>query len=173
MKTADMKPITKRPARRSALGLCVCLAALHASFVCAQAPWPYAPPPTTPMAQRNAMNLVLNQVNWLQSATRTASSFGSGGYGSLVQQFQGVRDQYGGFKSTLAPAQLNSGANQWAELDSGLEIIQEAFTDYQTSVANGQSNTSAFRNLCQVLNEAIGVWGQEFKRDCSQQRVGW
>jgi hypothetical protein len=173
MKTADMKSIARNPALCSALGLCICLAALQASLVFAQAPWPYAPPPTTPMAQRNAMNLVLNQINWLQSATRTASSFAGGGYGSLVQQFQAVRDQYGGFKSTLTPAQMNSGANQWAELDSGLEIIQEAFTDYQTSVANGQSDTSAFRNLCQVLNEAMAVWGQEFKRDCSQQRVGW
>ena len=60
-----------------------------------------------------------------------------------------------------------------AELDSGLDIIQEAFTDYQTAVANGQSDSSAFANMCQVLNEAMGVWGQEFKQDCRQLRVGW
>ena len=68
------------------------------------------------------------------------------GYGLLVQQFQAVRDQYAGFKSTLNPQQLSSGANQMAELDAGLDIIQEAFTDYQTAVANGQSD---YTRLCQ------------------------
>ena len=62
---------------------------------------------------------------------------------------------------------------QLAELDAGLDIIQEAFTDYQTGVANGQSAYSALANMCRVLNEAIGVWAQEFKQDCRQLRVGW
>jgi hypothetical protein len=117
---------------------------------------------------------VINQVSWFQNATRTASTYaGGGGYGLLMQQFQGVRDQYASFKSTLTPKQLTSGANQVAELDAGLNIIQEAFTDYQTAVANGQSQTSAFANMCQVLREAMGVWGQEFKQDCRQLHVGW
>jgi hypothetical protein len=68
---------------------------------------------------------------------------------------------------------LNSGANQLAELDSGLDIIQEAFTDYQTAVSNGQSNSTAFANMCRVLNQGMGVWAQELKRDCRQLRVGW
>jgi hypothetical protein len=168
-----MKSISSKLALPVGLGLLVSLAVLWASVVYTQAQWPYAPP-TTPMAQRNAMNLVVNQVNWFQNATRTSSSYsGGGGYGILVQQFQAVRDQYNGFKSTLNPQQLNSGANQLAELDSGLDIIQEAFGDYQNAVANGQSSTSAFSNMARVLNEAMGVWVQEFKRDCSQLRVGW
>jgi len=68
---------------------------------------------------------------------------------------------------------LSAGANQVAELDSGLDIIQEAFADYQNAVANGQSDSSAFANMKQVLNEAMGVWVQEFKKDCRQLRVGW
>jgi hypothetical protein len=168
-----MKSFTKKLAPPAVLGLLVGLTALYANLVSAQAPWPFAAP-TTPMAQRNAMNLVVNQVSWFQNATRTASSYsGGGGYGLLVQQFQAVRGQYSGFKSTLNPQQLNSGANQVAELDSGLDIIQEAFTDYQNSVANGQSGSSAFANMSQVLNEAMGVWVQEFKQDCRQLRVGW
>jgi len=167
-----MKSFTKKLALPAALGLVVSLAALYANLVSAQAPWPFAAP-TTPMAQRNAMNLVINQANWFRSATRTASSYTGGGYGLLVQQFQAVRDQYAGFRSTLNPQQLNSGANQVAELDSGLDIIQEAFTDYQTAVANGQSNSTAFSNMCQVLNEAMGVWVQEFRQDCRQLQVGW
>jgi hypothetical protein len=168
-----MKTIIKKTVLPAALGLLVSLTLLWANLVYAQAPWPFAAP-TTPMAQRNAMNLVVNQVSWFQNATRTASSYtGGGGYGLLVQQFQAVRDQYSGFKSTLNPQQLNSGANQVAELDSGLAIIQEAFADYQNAVANGQSDSSAFNNMKQVLNEAMGVWVQEFKQDCRQLRVGW
>lgn len=155
------------------LGLFASLVFLWVNVVYAQAPWPFAPP-TTPMAQRNAMTLVINQVSWFQNATRTASSItGGGGYGLLMQQFQAVRDQYAGFKSTLNPQQLSLGANQIAELNSGLDIIAEAFTDYQAAVANGQSNYTAFANLNSVLYEAIGVWVREFKQDCRQLRVGW
>ena len=68
---------------------------------------------------------------------------------------------------------MNAGANQLAELDSGLDIIQEAFTDYQNAVANGQSQWSAFANMTRVLNEAMRVWVQELRRDCQQLRVGW
>jgi hypothetical protein len=167
-----MKPITKKLALPAGLGLLVSLGALCANLVCAQAPWPFAPP-TTPMAQRNAMNLVLNQINWFQNATRSASSLYNNGYGLLTQQFQAVRDQYAGFKSTLNPQQLSSGANRLAELDAGLDIIQEAFTDYQTGVANGQSTYTALANMRRVLNKAIGVWAQEFKQDCRQLQVGW
>jgi len=167
-----MKTITRKLALPLGLGLFASLAVLCASVFYAQAQWG-GPTPTNPMAQRNAQSLVFNQVSWFQNATRTASSYTGNGYGQLVQQFQTVRDQYGGFKSTLNPQQLTSGANQLAELDSGLDIIQEAFTDYQNAVANGQSNYSAFTNMSRVLNQAMGVWVQEFRRDCGQLRVGW
>ena len=167
-----MKLISSKLTLPLGLGVMAVLAVLWASVVHAPAQWPYVPT-TTPMAQKNALNLILNQVSWFQNATRTASSYSGGGYGMLVQQFQAVRDQYNGLKSTLTPQQLNSGANQLAELDSGLDIIQEAFTDYQTAVSNGQSSSSAFNNLAQVLREAMSVWVQELKRDCNQLRVGW
>ena len=139
----------------------------HAQFV----PLPSAQ--STPMAQRNAMNLVLNQVRWFQNASGSAGSYAGGGYGMLQQQFQAVRDQYTNFKSTLNPNQANVGANQIAELDAGLNIIQEAFADYQTSVANGQSPASAYNNMRQVLTRAMRVWTDQFKRTCNQLRVGW
>ena len=168
-----MKLISSKLAPPVGLGLLASLAVLCASMVYAQAQLPFAPQ-TTPMAQRNALNLVLNRVSWFQNATRTASSYtGSAGYGMLLQQFQAVRDRYSALKGTLNPQQLSSGANQLAELDSGLDIIQEAFTDYQTAVANGQSSSSAFANLSRVLNEALRVWTQELKQDCRQLRVGW
>jgi len=167
-----MKSTSSRFALPLGLGFLAGVAALCASMVYAQAQWPFAAP-TTPMAQRNALNLLLNQLSWFQNATRTASAYSGNGYGLLMQQFQAVRDQYNGLKSTLTPQQLSAGANQLAELDSGLNIIQEAFNDYQAEVANGQSSNSAFVNLCQVLRQAMSVWTQELRRDCSQLRVGW
>jgi hypothetical protein len=154
------------------LGALAILTLLCASDVSTQAQWPITPA-TTPMSQRNAYNLVVNQLSWFQNATRTASSYQGSGYGVLMQQFQNVSSQYAALKVTLNPQQLTVGANQLAELDSGLNIIQEAFADYQTAVANGQSPSTAFTNMAQVLNQAMAVWGQEFKRVCRQLRVGW
>ena len=165
--TAIMKKLTQ-PCR---LVLVAGLVALFAGLVGLQAEWPSVP--TNPMAQRNAMNLVLNQIKWFQTTTRTAGSYAGGGYGNLLQQFQAVGDQWAGFKTTLTPQQLNAGGNQVAELDAGLDIIAEAFADYQTAVADGQSDITAFNNLRQVLSRAMAVWGQQFNQTCRQLRVGW
>jgi hypothetical protein len=139
--------------------------------VYSQAPPPFAPP-TNPMAQRNALNLLLNQVNWFQNAARTSSSYPGSGYGLLVQQFQAVRDQYNSFKSTLTPQQLASSLNQLADLDAGLDMIQAAFTEYQTAVVNGKSNNTSSANLRQRLNKAILLWTKELKGESRQLRVG-
>ena len=166
-----MKCISSKLTLPPGLGLLVSVTVLWASVVYTQAQLPIAPP-TNPMAQHNALNLLLNQVSWFRNAARIASSNPGGGYGLLVQQFQAVRDQYNGFKTTLAPQQLTSNANQLAELDAGLDIIQQAFTDYQTAVANGQPSNTASANLRQVLKEAIRVWTQKLKQDRRQLRVG-
>jgi len=167
-----MKPnLTKlgQPCRRFVVAaLVVSLAGLAA--LQAQSPYVRA---NYPMAQRNQMNLVLNQVRWFQSTTRTAGSYVGGGYGNLWQQFQAVAAQWGRFKATLTPEQLDAGANEVADLDAGLEIIGEAFADYQTAVANGQSEVTAFNNLRQVLNRGMAAWGQHFNLTCRRLRVGW
>ncbi|HVM49217.1 MAG TPA: hypothetical protein VMU04_14395 [Candidatus Acidoferrum sp.] len=158
----------KKPALFAGPGLLACLLMILALPAGAQY-WPYVPP-TNPMAQNNAMNLVLNQVRLCQNATRASSYMN--GYGLLSSQFQEVRNQYAGFKGTLTPWQSGYGGNRLADLDAGLDIIQEAFTHYQTAVANGQLPSHAFNNLKQVLNRAMGAWAQEFKQVCSQIRVG-
>jgi hypothetical protein len=68
---------------------------------------------------------------------------------------------------------LAQGANDLAELDAGLGIIQEAFNNYQEAVAAGQNANSALRDMCQVLREASQVWLQELNNRCSKLRVGW
>jgi hypothetical protein len=164
-----MKRIMKKLALLTGLGLLACLITSSADRAGAQPFWPYGVQ-TTPMAQNNARNLVLNQVKLCQNSTRASSYMN--GYGLLSQRFQEVRNQYAGFKGTLTPSQLGYGGNRLADLDAGLDIIQEAFTDYQTAVANGQPPSHAFNNLKQVLNRALGAWAQEFKQVCNQLRVG-
>lgn len=145
--------------------------------VSAQQVWPWAPPPgiaapATPAAQRNAMNQVRTQVGWVQNATRTATSY-SNGVDMLFQQFQYLRGAYGGFVSTLNPRQQSSGANDLAELSAGLNIIAEAFANYQDDVAGGRAINAAMSDLCRAVQEATRVWLQEFNRDCNDLRAGW
>jgi hypothetical protein len=154
------------------------LAILSAGLLYAQVPWGYGPPPggptpNTPMAQQNAQRTVQSQVNWFQNRTQSASNYGGGGYGMVWQQFQTLQGAYNAFKATLSPQQLSSGANKLAELDAGLGILEEAFTNYTQDVADGQSSASAFNNMCQVLYRASGVWLQEFNSVCNRLQVGW
>ncbi len=84
-----------------------------------------------------------------------------------------MRVAYAALKATLTPAQLTYGANDLAELDAGLDIIQEAFSGYQDDVAGGRSTGVALRGMCQVLNQTMGLWLQELNKNCARLRVGW
>lgn len=162
--------------------LCVSLVLLGLTWqlfsLRAQPAWPYAPPPMLPAdtsgnSQRAALNQVRTQVGWVQNATRTASNYGAGGADVVYQQFQILRDMYSGFTRTLNPLQLNNGANEWAELSAGLDIIQESFVYYQQDIEKGRPAGVALKDLCQVMREASQVWLQQFNRDCTRLRVGF
>ena len=167
-----MIPSSKRLRLIYLIGCCVGIGLMLSPLLRAQVPWGMETP-RTPMAQRNAQNAVQSQVNWLQNATRTAPNYGAGGYGLLLQQFEMLCNAYNGFKQTLSPRQVANGANYLAELDGGLDIIREAFGNYQDEVANGRSGALATRSLCQVLRQATDLWSREFKEDCNQLGVGW
>jgi len=138
----------------------------------AQIPPPFAAP-TTPAAQRSSLKAVQTQVKWLQDATRTAPNYVTGGADKLWQQMQVVRGAYSAFKATLAPAQVAHGANDLAELDAGLDIIEEAFVGYQEEIAGGRSPSVALRGLCQVLTQSMGLWLRELNQSSNRLRVGW
>jgi hypothetical protein len=167
-----MRVTTGKLVALASLGVACILATLRPSPLSAQAPWPF-PSQTTPDAQRNAINGVRSQVNWLLNATRTASSYGPEGCGKIWQEFQTLRGAYSVFKSTLTPAQLQYGANDLAEIEAGLDILQEAFAYHQADLAAGRSPASALRNLCQVLARGSRVWVQELNRVSTRLRVGW
>lgn len=124
-------------------------------------------------AQRNALNMVRTQVNWLQNATRTAPNAAGGqGYDSVRQQFDALRAAYNGLKQTLSQRQLSYGGNDLADLDAGLDIIQEAFGIYEEDVTAGRRADTALRDLCQVMRQASAVWLQEFNKKASRLRIG-
>jgi len=131
------------------------------------AQWPFGAP-TTPQAQRNALGAVRSQVGWVQNATKVASNDGN-----LWQTFQALRQSYYDLKNTMTPKQLAHGANELAELDAGLDIIQEAFAYYQDDLAAGRTAGPALRNLCRVLRESTALWLQELNKTCTRLQVGW
>jgi hypothetical protein len=171
-----MKTASHKSALSVALALVVALLPISPRPILAQyqfAPFPGTATAVPPDAQRNAMNAVAGQVGWLQNATRTASSYNTGAVDLVWSQFQGLRTAYSQFTTSLNPRQAAEGANDLAELSSGLDILQEAFTNYQDDVASGRSAGLALLDMCQVLNQAAGVWLREFKQDCARLRVGW
>ncbi len=127
----------------------------------------------SPDTQRNAMNAVRTQVGFLQNTTRVAPNYRDAAVQMVWDQFQSLCRQYNSFTATLSPQQQANFANEWAELSSGLEIIQEAFGNYQQELANGRSSATALADMCRVLNEATRVWLQQFNATVSQARVGW
>ncbi len=158
--------------KRLTLGGLIFLAGLCVLWPAASSgQWPFGTP-TTPDAQRNALSAVKAQFNWLQNATRTASNFGAQGYDNVWRTFQAARATYEVLKSTLTSQQLTYGANDLAELDAGLDIIQEAFAYYQADLAAGQSVSNALRNMSRVLRQSSDVWLRELNKTCSRLRVG-
>jgi hypothetical protein len=119
------------------------------------------------------LSTVRSQVGWLDNATRTAPNFGAQGADNVWQQFQTLRGAYVALKQTLTPQQAAQGANSLAELDAGLDIIQEVFPNYQDAVAAGQPVNSALREMCQLLRQTCALWLQELNKCCSRLRVGW
>jgi hypothetical protein len=160
----------RKPVFVLGLGLLIGLLTSNPEQLCAQAPslTPFSMKDT----QRSALNQVRGQVKWLQNATRTATRSPAGGYDVLGRQYQTLCASFDAFKRSLAPAQLDSGANDLAELDAGLGIIGEAFGIYQQELASGRSSTLALRDLCTVLRDAIGLWLQELNRSCARLRIG-
>jgi hypothetical protein len=169
----------KTPARNYALLIVLALVLLPIAPRAARGQFPpFAPPPglqppTDPSTQRNALANVRNAVSWLQNATRTARNYRTGGDVMLYEQFQGVRNTFNGLMMTLNPQQRAVGANEIAELSAGLDILQEAFSNYQADVAGGRPPSVALSDLCTVLYQASKVWLQELNKDCGRLRVGF
>ncbi len=128
--------------------------------------------PVAPQAQRSALSAVRSQVGWVQNATKTAANYGPQGCGNIRQAFDGLRQAYSAFKNTMNQKQLAYGANELAELDAGLDIIQEAFVNFEEDLAAGQPYGPALSNLCRIVREGSGLWLQELNKTCTRLLVG-
>ncbi len=143
----------------------------------AQVPWWAAVPelipvPTTPQAQANAVNNVRTRVFWLKNATQTAPNTASGGDQVVWRSFEALCLEYSTFTRTLTPQQKMHGADELAELEAGLGILQEAYANYQQDLGLGRRPSVALRDMCQVLRRGADVWLQEFNQVCARLRVG-
>jgi hypothetical protein len=130
------------------------------------------PGPPSPQAQRQMLEQLRQQLNWLDDATKNAPRLASGADVALWRQFDALRVAFDVFKKVLTPWQLEHGANDLAELDAGLAIISEAFGNFQEDLDRGRNGTLALRTLCQVLRDSTKVWGQELGRVAKRLQVG-
>jgi len=149
------------------LSLLACFGALQPVSVPAQSAFNSA---TTARAQRNALNSVRTQVGWLQNSTRTASNYRDQGYGNMWRSFQDLRWEYVALTQTLTPQQSEYGANDLAELNTGLDILQEAFDNYRKNVAAGHS--AALANLSRILRQGSTLWLQKLNNTSSRLKIG-
>ena len=98
--------------------------------------------------------------------------FATGGDVALWRHYDVVRVAFGALKDVLTPWQLDTGANDLAELDAGWDIIGEAFSNFQEDLNRGRNSTVAFRTLCQVLRDSVKVWRDQLNRVAERLQVG-
>ena len=112
------------------------------------------------------------QADWLRSATRTTTSLATGADSVMWRQLQSLRRTYAAFKASLTPGQLQTGANELAELDAGLDILEQPFQEYHLDLAAGRRQSEAFNDLRRVLDAGTALWLQEFDQMASHVRAG-
>jgi hypothetical protein len=124
------------------------------------------------MNQRQLLNQLQRQLEMLNDATASARNFNTNPDVMLWNHFDGVRVGFQMLKNSLAPAQLQRGANDLADLDAGLEIIAEAFPNFHEDLNNGRSPQVALRTLSQVLRDAMKLWGQQLNQVARRIQIG-
>jgi hypothetical protein len=90
----------------------------------------------------------------------------------MWQRLQSLRRTYAAFKASLTVAQLEAGANELAELDAGLDILEQPFHEYHLDLAAGRRESQAFNDLRRVVEAGAALWLQEFNQMASRLRAG-
>ena len=113
-------------------------------------PYPGAP---SPQSQRQALQQLKQLLQWLENSTRTSATFAQEADLVLWQNYEGVRMGFEALTRTLTPQQLQYGANDLDELDAGLAIIGEAFTNFQmisTADGRGELHSKPSARCCAI-----------------------
>lgn len=91
----------------------------------------------------------------------------------MWRSFQELRRDFVALTQTLTPQQLANGAGDVAELDTGLDIIQEAFDNYCNEVAAARSADAALAKLSRVVRQGSTLWLEKLNKTSSRLRIGW
>ena len=67
---------------------------------------------------------------------------------------------------------MNSGADDFAELDAGLDVLQQPFARYLEDSSSGLSSAAALRNMCDSLRRGTSAWSHQFDKVCRRLHVG-
>jgi hypothetical protein len=89
-------------------------------------------------------------------------------YQNLEYQFQNLRITFNALGQLALQLQSPRAANAAAELESGLNIISEAFNPMQQEIQAGMFNPDTIQRMCGALNQALLEWQKELKR-CSSR----
>ena len=128
--------------------------------------------PTTLDAQRNALNNVRTQVKFFAKSTRTAQNLATGANEMVWEKLQAVRGAFTSFRATLNPQELVAGANELAELDDGLGVMQAALSNNPEIMNAGTSSPMALRNTWRALDRSAKAWLLQFNKDSARIRSG-
>jgi len=148
------------------------------------APWangaalPFLQGPTPADTLRNGAQMVSNQsritaqfaAEMSQRARSAAYQMQNfvADYQNLDYQFQNLRYTFGALGQLALQLQTPRAANAASELESGLNIISEAFTPMQQDIQAGTFNPDTVQRMCGAINEALLEWQKELKR-CSSR----
>lgn len=125
-----------------------------------------------PVNQRQLFNQLQRQLEMFADLTRNAVKVNQPPDVILWHEFERICMSFERLESSLAPIQLDRGANDLADLNAGLDIIAEAFPNFQKDLDRGRPVPEAVRTLCQVLRDAMKLWGQQLSRVAHRLQIG-
>ena len=141
-------------------------------------PLPFLQGPTLADTLRNGAQMASNQSRLTaQFAADMSQRARSGGYQrqnfladyqNLEYQFQNLQFTFNALGQQALQLKSPRAANAVAELESGLNIIAEAFTPMQQDIQAGTFNPDTVQRMCGALNQALLEWQKELKR-CSSR----
>jgi len=91
---------------------------------------------------------------------------------SAQLQYQALRERFNWMASLALEARRPYANNTLAELDAGLNIIEELLFFLDQQIAAGSLDRATLVRTCGTLEEVMRQWEQEFRRSSARMGVG-
>lgn len=91
----------------------------------------------------------------------------------MLFQFQGLRATFNSLAGMASQLSQPRAANAAAELDSGLSIIAEAFIPVEQEIKAGMATRDTVMRMGRILDDALGVWDKQLKKNSSRLNLIW